>query len=101
MIHQSIKRNIIFATATSPSRYHIFKIDFINLKKITNGKVGNDAISSASDRFFYLSDVNLNYGDNGYSWGLDYNNYTNQEDATYLLTSANAGFGTINLEDLI
>ena len=44
--------------------------------KITNGKVGNDAISSASDRFFYLSDVNLNYGDNGYSWGLDYNNYT-------------------------
>ena len=25
---------------------------------------------------------------------LDYNNYTNQEDATYLLTSANAGFGT-------
>ena len=42
--------------------------------KYTFGLVGNDNIGSS--RFFYLSDVNLDYGDNGYSWGLDYNNYT-------------------------
>ena len=45
--------------------------------KLTHGKVGNDGISSANDRFFYLSDVNLNDGGTGYSWGLDYGNYSN------------------------
>jgi len=45
--------------------------------KITHGKVGNDGISSANDRFFYLSDVNLNEGNTSYSWGLDYSNYSN------------------------
>ena len=51
----------------------------INLLKLkfTHGKVGNDGISSANDRFFYLSDVNLNDGGTGYSWGLDYGNYSN------------------------
>ena len=39
--------------------------------------VGNDGISSASDRFFYLSDVNLNNGGTGYTFGTNYNNYYN------------------------
>ena len=34
-------------------------------------------ISSASDRFFYLSDVNLNNGGTGYAFGESYNDYRN------------------------
>jgi TonB-linked SusC/RagA family outer membrane protein len=37
--------------------------------------VGNDAISS--DRFYYLSNVNLNDGGKGYSWGQDFKNAYN------------------------
>ena len=51
----------------------------VNLFKLryTYGLVGNDGISSASDRFFYLSDVNLNNGGTGYTFGTTYNNYYN------------------------
>lgn len=51
----------------------------VNLFKLrySYGLVGNDGISSASDRFFYLSDVNLNNGGTGYSFGSNYNNYYN------------------------
>lgn len=51
----------------------------VNLLKLryTYGLVGNDGISSASDRFFYLSDVNLNNGGTGYTFGTNYNNYYN------------------------
>ena len=40
--------------------------------KATYGLVGNDAISDPSDRFFYLSDVNLNDGGRGYTYGEDF-----------------------------
>ena len=51
----------------------------VNLFKLrySYGLVGNDGISSASDRFFYLSDVNLNNGGTGYTFGSNYNNYYN------------------------
>lgn len=38
--------------------------------KYSLGQVGNDQISSASDRFFFLSDITSG---NGYSWGKDFN----------------------------
>ena len=52
------------------------KLPEVNLfkLKITHGLVGNDGISSADDRFFYLSDVNLNNWDYSYTWGIDYSN---------------------------
>ena len=55
------------------------KYPSINLLKLkyTYGLVGNDGISAPSDRFFYLSDVNLNNGGTGFAWGADYNNYYN------------------------
>ena len=48
-----------------------------NLKKVisklkfkaTYGLVGNDAIGSEDDRFFYLSNVNMSNSDYGYTWG--------------------------------
>ncbi len=43
--------------------------------KATHGLVGNDAISNPNDRFFYLSNVNLNDGNRGYSFGNDFRNY--------------------------
>lgn len=43
--------------------------------KATYGLVGNDAISG--DRFYYLSNVNLNDGGKGYSWGQDFGNSYN------------------------
>jgi len=54
-------------------------IPSVNLLKLkyTYGLVGNDGISSPEDRFFYLSDVNLDNGGTGYAWGADYNNYYN------------------------
>ena len=45
--------------------------------KYTYGLVGNDNIANRDDRFFYLSDVNLNEGGRGYSWGYDYGNNSN------------------------
>jgi len=38
----------------------------------TFGIVGNDAIGRDEDRFFYLSEVNLNNGDRGYTFGENY-----------------------------
>ncbi|RIA09296.1 TonB-linked SusC/RagA family outer membrane protein [Flavobacteriaceae bacterium MAR_2010_72] len=48
---------------------HKFKI------KSTYGIVGNDAIGDVNDRFFYLSEVNMNAGDHGTSFGLNFNEY--------------------------
>ncbi len=42
--------------------------------KYTYGLVGNDAISDPNDRFFYLSDANLNDPGRGYTLGRDFNN---------------------------
>ncbi len=39
--------------------------------KYTYGLVGNDAIGGSNDRFFYLSNVNLNNSGKGYRWGTD------------------------------
>ncbi|MEO6134840.1 MAG: TonB-dependent receptor [Ginsengibacter sp.] len=39
----------------------------------TYGMVGNDAIGDASDRFFYLSQVNMDNGSRGATFGRDYN----------------------------
>ena len=39
--------------------------------KITHGLVGNDAIGSDADRFFYLSNVNMNDESRRYAWGAD------------------------------
>ena len=41
--------------------------------KGTYGVVGNDQIGSDTDRFFYLSEVNLNDGGRGMSFGTDFN----------------------------
>ncbi|TKG95233.1 SusC/RagA family TonB-linked outer membrane protein [Puteibacter caeruleilacunae] len=43
--------------------------------KATHGLVGNDAIGSADDRFYYLSNVEMNEGSKGYRFGtnFDYN----------------------------
>ncbi|MDL5512356.1 TonB-dependent receptor [Arenibacter sp. M-2] len=47
-----------------------------NLKlKTTYGLVGNDQIGSASDRFFYLSQVNLSDDGRGYVTGTDFDKY--------------------------
>lgn len=44
-----------------------------NLKlKATYGLVGNDAIGSPEDRFFYISQVNIGDGSRGTSFGQDY-----------------------------
>ena len=41
--------------------------------KATYGLVGNDAIGNNEDRFFYLSEVNMNNTDYSYRFGTDYN----------------------------
>ncbi|HMR18098.1 MAG TPA: TonB-dependent receptor [Sphingobacterium sp.] len=49
-----------------------------NLKlRGTYGLAGNDAIGSLEDRFFYLSQVNPNYGANGYTFGSEFGNRIN------------------------
>lgn len=40
--------------------------------KATYGLVGNDAIGKDKDRFFYLSNVNLNDGGKGYAFGTEF-----------------------------
>jgi len=47
-------------------------VDVFKLKG-TYGVVGNDAIGGEDDRFFYLSQVNLDDGNKGYWWGEDMN----------------------------
>ncbi len=72
-----------------------------NLKfKATYGLVGNDAISDPNDRFFYLSDVNLNDGNRGYTFGYDFgvsypgyliNRYSNPNVTWEIAKKANYG----------
>ncbi len=61
--------------AWSISNEHFFeplKNIFSNLKlRASYGKVGNDAIGDENARFFYMSDVNLNNGNYGSSFGTD------------------------------
>ena len=45
--------------------------------KGTYGLVGNDQIGSAEDRFFYISQVNLNDGGMGSMFGEEFSNYIN------------------------
>lgn len=40
--------------------------------RATYGLVGNDQIGRSQDRFFYLSNVNLDYGKGGYTWGTNF-----------------------------
>ena len=44
--------------------------------KLTHGLVGNDAIGGSDDRFFYISQVNMN-SNNGYQFGTEFNNSRN------------------------
>jgi TonB-linked SusC/RagA family outer membrane protein len=82
-----------------------------NLKlKATYGLVGNDNISS--NRFYYLSSVNLNDGGKGYAWGEDFsnryngyniNNYANPAVTWEIAEKANYGlelglFNDVNLQ---
>jgi len=54
-----------------------------NLKlKATYGLSGNDAIGSLSDRFFYLSEVNLNDNGRSFTWGENFD-YSANGVATY------------------
>ena len=41
--------------------------------KATYGLVGNDNIGEESDRFFYLSQVNMNDSGKGFTFGEDFN----------------------------
>lgn len=41
----------------------------------TFGLVGNDQIGNENDRFFYLSNVNMNFSGKGYSFGENYTEY--------------------------
>ena len=68
-----------FGWIVSNEKFFKDHIPSINLLKLryTYGLVGNDGISGPSDRFFYLSEVNLNNGGTGYSFGSNYNNYYN------------------------
>ena len=45
--------------------------------KMTYGLVGNDAIGSSDDRFYYLSEVNPNDGGRGQYFGTNYGNQMN------------------------
>jgi TonB-linked SusC/RagA family outer membrane protein len=45
--------------------------------KGTYGLVGNDAIGDQDDRFFYLSDVNMDDTGRGYTFGSEFNYYRN------------------------
>src|SRR5690606_19215155 len=45
--------------------------------RITDGLVGNDAIGSATDRFFHLSQVNMNDATKGFTFGSELSNTRN------------------------
>ena len=58
--------------ASNEKFFEKFKSTISKLKfRATYGLVGNDQIGSAEDRFFYLSNVNLNNSSYGYSFGTD------------------------------
>lgn len=63
--------------------------------------MGNDAIGSDADRFFYLSNVNLNDGNRGFKWGADgaytrngvsISRYANDKITWETATKTNVGF---------
>ena len=55
-----------------------FKTRITKLKlKATYGLVGNDAIGSDQDRFFYMSQLNMNDGGRGFDTGDDFNFHRN------------------------
>ena len=56
-----------------PLRNTVDKLKF----KLTYGLVGNDAIGSSEDRFYYLSEVNPNDGHRDQFFGTDYDNHMN------------------------
>jgi TonB-linked SusC/RagA family outer membrane protein len=61
---------------TSESFMEPYKDILSKLKlKFTYGIVGNDAIGPAEDRFFYLSDLQMNDGGRGMYFGDNYNYY--------------------------
>ncbi len=78
----------------------------------TYGLVGNDAIGNENDRFFYLSDVNMNDGGKSYSFGenntegkngITINRYENQDISWEIATKTNLGvelglFKDINIQ---
>ena len=45
--------------------------------KATYGLVGNDAIGDDKDRFYYLSNVNMNNAERGQDFGLNFGNHLN------------------------
>ncbi|MDR1668138.1 MAG: TonB-dependent receptor, partial [Bacteroidales bacterium] len=65
-----------------------------NLKETVNvlklrysyGLVGNDEIGSAYDRFYYLSEVDMNNGDRSYTFGRE---LTNDKNGIYISRDAN------------
>jgi TonB-linked SusC/RagA family outer membrane protein len=68
--------------------------------KATYGLVGNDAIGDANDRFFYLSDVNMNDAYKSYSFGENYgtsrngvtvNRYDNRDISWEMARKTNLG----------
>ena len=76
--------------------------------RFTYGLVGNDQIGSATDRFFYLSDVNLNGNASGY-FGTNFNytrptvyinRYENQNITWELSKQTNIGMDLILFKDL-
>ncbi|RZM23044.1 MAG: TonB-dependent receptor [Pedobacter sp.] len=78
-----------------PLSPYISKLKF----RATYGLVGNDAIGSDYDRFFYLSNVNMDYGraafgtDNGYSrTGVRVSRYANNDITWEKSKKTNIGF---------
>lgn len=77
------------------SKVNLFKL------KATYGLVGNDAIAQDSERFLYLSNVNLDDGGKGYAWGdpaqpyyngYTVNRYANNEVTWEIARKFNGGF---------
>ncbi|RPE09979.1 TonB-dependent receptor [Chitinophaga lutea] len=71
--------------------------------RATYGLVGNDAIGSPTDRFFYLSNVNMNSGDRGMRFGtlkdytlsgIDISRYANNNISWEKAGKTNLGFET-------
>ncbi|TKG88766.1 TonB-dependent receptor [Puteibacter caeruleilacunae] len=74
------------------------KINKLKLKA-THGIVGNDAIGSADDRFYYLSNVNLDASGSTFGTELDYsrkgveiNRYENKDVSWEIAHKTNVGF---------
>lgn len=66
-----------FAWVASKEKFFEGLLPYVNLLKLkyTYGLVGNDDISANNDdRFFYLSDANLNDAGRGYTFGGNYEN---------------------------